>query len=148
MINSKQAIGDAVSHSFPMCKLLKSEGNYVEFWQFNDEPALRLAESLPFIDHNEFFRFKKQVDRNGTLGRMLAGGRDLEDRKEKGGHMGRSNQPMGLCSDAVSFLEKEKVTPESCPYCNRPFSPKSFPSTIEEIGEYEGYFDEKFPLLR
>ena len=62
--------------------------------------------------------------------------------------MGRSNQPMGLCSDAVSFLEKEKVTPESCPYCNRPFSPKSFPSTIEEIGEYEGYFDEKFPLLR
>ena len=58
VFNTQMGIGDAVSHCFPLCKVLKNEGNHVEFWQLNGWTPVVLSFSLPYIDHREFFVFE------------------------------------------------------------------------------------------
>ncbi len=59
--------------------------------------------------------------------------------------MSRTNSPMGLCSEATKFLEQNEVKPEQCPHCNQLISSSI---TARQIGEYEGYWDVKYSLLR
>lgn len=55
----------------------------------------------------------------------------------------RCDQFVGLPPAAVAFLEKYEVPSKVCEYCKRPF-----PRKLEQIGSFQGMFDEKYPLHR
>lgn len=46
----------------------------------------------------------------------------------------RCDQSMGLCKQALAFLEANEVKPESCPTCKRPLD-----QNRRIIGHYDGF---------
>lgn len=62
VFNAQQGLGDAVAHCFPLCKLLKQQGHYIEFWQMNRKVAIDLASSLPYVDAIDLFEFEYVSD--------------------------------------------------------------------------------------
>ncbi len=57
--------------------------------------------------------------------------------------MSRSDQFMGLTSEAEDYLEKNEITPETCPHCGSYLAEER-----EIIGHYSGMFGDEYPLHR
>ena len=55
----------------------------------------------------------------------------------------RCDQFMGLPSSALDFLSKNKVLEDFCEHCGQ-----FIPRELEEIDEFVGMFEDKYPLYR